>query len=335
MPIWKEFVKKRNRALISGIAGFAGSFLADLLLSEEYEVCGFLAPHESTENVDHIIREIKLERFDILNREKVSQFIKKTKPDYIYHLAAFSSVGQSFANERMTYDINFTGTLNMLEAATQLREALKKLVFIGSSDAYGVFAPRGKTLTEEQPFNPISPYGISKVAAEYLTQYYRRQYNLPAVVIRAFNHTGPRQNEYFVVPSFCKQIAQIERGHSRPQIMVGDLSARRDIADVRDIVCGYYLAAQKGCSGDVYQLCSGQAVAVRTILDKLLKMATVKIKVNVDKSRFRKSDIPMLKGDNLKAKMQLGWHRRFGLDDTLRDTLQYWRERIKQRTQKR
>jgi GDP-4-dehydro-6-deoxy-D-mannose reductase len=329
MPIWKGFVKRKNKALITGIGGFAGSFLTELLVSKGFRVFGFLAPGEKTENIRHIIDGISLERFDILKENRVARFISKVKPDYIFHLAAFSSVGRSFASERMTLEINFFGSLYIFKAAAELKPGLKKLVYVSSADAYGAFKPEGKTLNENQSLNPISPYGISKAAAEYVAQYYYKNHSLPVVIARSFNHTGPRQSENFVVPSFCKQIASIEINLAEPRISVGNLSARRDLSDVRDITTGYYLLAARAKPGEVIQLCSGRSVAIKTILDKLLRMSTAGIKVTVDKRRFRKVDIPVLKGDNTRAVGTIGWRPKYRLNDTLKDTLQYWREKTK------
>lgn len=320
---------KKKRAFITGIAGFAGSYLAELLLSEGYDVFGLLAPREKTKNIKHLTPDIRLEQFDILEQKRLTGFIKKVKPDYLFHLAAIASVGQSFVNEKLTYNINFFGSLNILEAAKEFGRSLRKLVFISSADVYGKFKPKGRILKEDQVFNPISPYGISKAAAEYLAMYYGKHYGIPVVRVRPFNHTGPRQNRNFVVPAFCSQIAAIEGQGTKPEISVGDLSAKRDLSDVRDIISGYYLCALRGEPGEVYHLCSGRAVAIKTVLEKLLQISEVNIKVKVDKRRFRKSDIPVLKGDNTEAKKQLGWRCQYRLSETLKDTLQYWRNESK------
>jgi len=321
-------VKKKSKAIITGIAGFAGSYLAELLIDRGYEVYGFLAPGEKRGNISHLGGKLNLDRFDIRKADKISRYVKSIKPAYIFHLAAFSSVGKSFASERLTYDINFIGTLNIFEAAMELQSKLEKLVFASSADIYGAFRPTGKILNESQPFNPNSPYGISKAAAEYLAQYYCNHHGLPVVISRSFNHTGPRHSETFVVPSFCRQIARIEKGGVKNIIAVGDLSTKRDLSDVRDIVNGYFLMARKGRPGEVFQLCSGRTVAIKTVLNKLLGMAAVPIKVKTDKSRLRKSDIPVLKGDNSRAKKQLGWENNYELEHTLSDTLQYWRDKL-------
>nr|MBN2276646.1 GDP-mannose 4,6-dehydratase [candidate division Zixibacteria bacterium] len=318
----------KKKALITGIAGFAGSYLAGHLLDNGYDVYGILAPGEKKDNIRPFEERLHLERFDILKPTRLAKMIKATTPDYIFHLAAFSSVGRSFENERLSYNINFFGTLNVFEAAVSLKSSLKKLVFISSADIYGTFTPKGKTLTEKQPYNPLSPYGISKVAGELLARHYHRNKAIPIVIIRSFNHTGPGQTDTFVVPSFCRQIALIERGRVKSIMRVGDLSASRDLSDVRDIVAGYRLAAIKGKPGETYQLCSGNSVSIKSVLDKLLKLSTADIKVQIDKSRFRKSDIPILKGDCSKSKRQLGWKMHYSLDKTLNDTLLYWRNII-------
>ncbi|UCD17597.1 MAG: GDP-mannose 4,6-dehydratase [Candidatus Zixiibacteriota bacterium] len=321
-------MKSRGRVILTGVAGFAGSYLAELLLAKGYEIYGLLAPGEKPDNIRHIKNDLKLERFNITRQNKISSYIKKIKPHYLFHLAAFASVGQSFRNERLTYDVNFTGSLNIFEAASGLHGKLKKLVFISSSECYGIFTPKNKILMESQPLNPISPYGISKAAAEHLALYYRRQYRLPAVIARSFNHTGPRQSEIFVVPSFCRQIAIIERRRSKAEMQVGNLSVKRDLSDVRDIVNGYYLAAVRGKAGDTFQFSSGRAVTIKTVLDGLLRLSARKIIVRTSRSRFRRTDIPVLRGGNDAARKKLGWQMQYSLQETLRDTLEYWREKV-------
>ncbi len=319
---------KKNKAYITGIAGFVGSHLAEYLINEGWDVYGLAAPKEKYLNIRHIRDDIDLEVFSILNESRLKKAIKKIKPDYIFHLAAFSSVGRSFTREKVTYEINIVGTQNVFSAAEELKD-LKKLVFVSSADCYGDFAPKGKTLTEEQDFNPMSPYAVSKTAGEYMAHYHRKHYGLPVVIARPFNHTGPRQSEAFVVPSFCRQVVEIERGRQMPVMQVGNLAPKRDLSDVRDIVRGYKLAAEKGKAGEVYQFCSGQSVAIKSVLANLLKLSKVDIKVTVDKNRYRKSDIPVLRGNYDKAKRKLGWKSEISLSETLSDTLDYWRMRIK------
>jgi len=320
-------VTKQNHAFITGIAGFAGSYLAEELLQRGYSVSGSIYNDESTQNIDEIKSNLRLVSLDILDGSACTKTIRKLKPDQIYHLAGVASVGRSFRKEKLTFQINFDGTVNILEAAKELLR-LKSFLFISSADCYGIFSPKNKTLTEDQPLDPISPYGIAKAAAEHVVRYYGRQHKLPAKIARSFNHSGPRQTADFVIPAFARQVALIESGRQKPALKVGDLSSRRDFSDVRDIVRGYRLIAEKGKPGEVYQLCSGKAVAIRTMLNTLLSFSTRKIKVKIDKSRLRKSDIPVLRGSNRKAAQSVGFITRYKLRRTLLNTLEYWRGQL-------
>lgn len=314
-------------AFITGLPGFAGSYLAEELLAHGYRVVGTMREGESTHNLAAIEKHVTLIEADILDAEHNRKLVRQFKPKFIFHLAAMASVGRSFEMERMTFLVNFEGTLNMLDAA-RAHDGLSKFVFVSSADCYGVFKPAGKTLRESQPLNPISPYGIAKAAAEQAAHYYCRAYNLPVVVARSFNHSGPRQSDSFAIPSFAHQIAQIERGLKKPELLVGDLSAKRDISDVRDIVRGYRLLAEKGKPGTIFQLCSGRSVAMRRVLEMLLKLSRARISVRVDKTRLRKADIPILKGDNRKAVRELGYTPKHSLLCTVSDTLDYWRDEL-------
>ena len=317
---------RKPTALITGAAGFAGSFLTEELLRAGYAVVGTALPGESLDNLVEVRGNVDLVRLDITRAGGCEKLVRKVKPATVWHLAAYASVGGSFGREREVFRVNVEGTLNVLEAARQVR-GLRRLLFVSSPDCYGVFTPKNKTLTEGQPLNPVSPYGISKAAAERACLHYFRQYGLRVVVARAFNHCGPRQGDGFAVASFAKQIAAIEAGRRRPVIAVGDLSARRDLSDVRDIVSGYRLVVEKGRPGEVYNLCSGRAVEIRAVLETLRALSHRKIKIRVDPARLRKTDLPVLRGSNRKAVQALGFAARYTLKATLRETLDYWRER--------
>ena len=314
---------KKKTAFITGIAGFAGSYLAEELLDNGYRVAGALYPGESTKNIDKIKKGLTLLKLDILNQDKCNSVTSKIKPDFIFHLAAMASVGKSFSMERMTYRVNIEGTLNILQAAKYSKKP-PKVVFVSSSDCYGIIKPKSSTVTENNPLNPISPYGISKVTAEQLSHYYYRQFNIPVLIARSFNHCGPRQAESFVVPDFAKQVAEIELGIKKPVMSVGDLSTKRDLSDVRDIVRGYRLMAEKGKPGRVYQLCSGKAIAISSVLKTLTSFSSKKIDIEIDKNRFRKNDIPVLRGSNKRAVQELGFKSRYKLKESLSDTYEYW-----------
>jgi len=267
-------------------------------------------------------------QMDLTDANKVRRIVKNSRPAWIFHLAAMASVGASFTDEKQTYAVNLLGSLNLLEASRGLA-SLEKLVLVSSGDCYGLSATKGKKLRESDPLRPISPYGVSKAAMEHLGLYHARQYDLPIVIVRPFNHTGPRQDDRFVTPNFCKQIAEIEIGLRDQHMLVGDLSARRDISDVRDIVDGYIAAAERGAVGSVYNLCQGRAIAVKTLLHALLAMSRVTISVAVDPTRLRKSEIPTLVGLNTRATKELGFRPRYSMNDTLANALTWWRDRVK------
>lgn len=319
---------KQPSAFITGIAGFAGSWLAEHLVGRGWTVSGNVYKDEPRTNLAAIRKDVSVVSLDILNFRRCRNVIDKFQPDYIFHLAAVSSVGKSFQMERFTYEVNFTGSLNMLEAARHV-DGLEGFVVVSSADSYGIFRPKDKTLTEDQPLNPVSPYGIAKAAAERTALYHHRQFGLPVVAVRAFNHSGPRQADSFVIPAFARQVALIEAGKQKPVVKVGDLSARRDLSDVRDIVRGYRLLAEKGKRGEVYHLSSGRAVTIRRVLDLLIGMSDKKIRVETDPDRLRSIDIPCLRGSSEKAYRQVGFTPQYRLRQTLADTLAYWRKQVR------
>lgn len=312
------------KVFITGIPGFAGSFLTEELLAQGYEVYGTHLPNENLQNLAHIKDKIQINPLDFNKPEIIPQMLACVKPDYIFHLAAQSSVKKSFDSPQESYQANFFGTYHMLEAARELKK-LRGFLFVSSSDIYGIVKPKDLPLTENHPLRPVSPYGVSKAAADMLCYQYYINFEMPIVRVRAFNHSGPRQGRGFVVTDFSAQIAELEMNRRKRVLKVGDLSSRRDISDVRDIVRGYRLAVEKGQPGETYQLCSGHAVRIETLLKKLLRHSTVSIDYVVDKHLIRKSEVPILKGDASKAEKKLGYKRNYSIDDTLKDCLEYYR----------
>ncbi|HDS01785.1 MAG TPA: NAD-dependent epimerase/dehydratase family protein [candidate division Zixibacteria bacterium] len=313
------------KALITGVPGFAGSHLAENLLGHNYEVYGTHLPGESLRNLHGFRGELELSAMDFHKPERIPGLLKKIEPDYIFHLAALPSVAGSFLDPLETYTVNFMGSFHLMQAALDLKQ-LKKLIIISSSDIYGLVKQKDLPIKIEHPLQPVSPYAVSKATCDMMGYQYFINYGLPVVRIRAFSHSGPRQARGFVIPDFSFQIAQLEKFRKRRRVIrVGNLNARRDISDVRDIANGYRLAAEKGKPGEVYQLCSGKAYAISTILKKLIKLSHHKIEIETDPKLSRPTDIPVLKGDASKAEKSLGYKRKYSIDDTLRDCLDYYR----------
>jgi GDP-4-dehydro-6-deoxy-D-mannose reductase len=314
------------KVLITGIAGFVGSHLAELLLKKRYEVFGICLACESRENVEKIKKKLHLFNCDITNFDQLSRLVKRINPDQIYHLAALSSVGESFSHPKDYIETNVRGTLHLLEIVRTLKKPIKILV-VGSSDMYGIVKPKEVPITEERTLLPVSPYGVSKATGDLLAYQYFKSYGVYAVRTRAFNHTGPRQRTGFVIPDFVSQIAKIEKGLLPPVLKVGNLSTKRDISDVRDVVKAYVALMSKGKQGEAYNVCSQQAHSIINLVKILLSLSKKKIRVEVDEKRNRPAEIPILLGDNSKIRKTTGWRPKIPIEKTLEDTLNFWRER--------
>jgi len=306
---------------ITGIEGFVGHYLAQNLLDNGHQVGGSFIDVQAASD---LTEKYKLYQVDLRRPEQIDKAIKDFCPQAIFHLAAQSSPALSFKNPQLTFEVNLIGTVNLLEAVRGLTEKCR-LVLISSCEVYGPTAG-DKPLSETEPYNPISPYASSKVFQEITCLQYFRTYGLETVVVRPFPHTGPGQPASFALPSFARQIAGIEKGRREPVITVGNLSARRDISDVRDVVQAYRLLAEKGRPGEIYNVSSGQAVSMEEALKLILKMSKVSIQTETDPSLLRPADVPLLWGDPSKLKTETGWEPSYQFKDTLENLLDYWRK---------
>lgn len=318
---------KAKKALITGITGFAGSHLAELLLKEGYEVFGTARSRSKTDNIDHLKKNIHLEDADLLDSHSIYTILAKIKPDSVFHLAAQSFVQSSWASPANTMEVNTVGSVNLFEAVR--RAGIDPMIQIAcSSEEYGLVFPNEIPVKETNPLRPLSPYAVSKIAMDYLGYQYHQSYGLKIVRTRGFNHTGPRRGEVFVTSSFAKQIAEIEKGKKEPIIEVGNLEAKRDWTDVRDIVRGYLLSVQKCDYGDVYNICKEETTKVGDMLNLLLSMSEIKVEIKQDPTRMRPSDVETLLGDCSKFKKKTGWKAEIPFEKTMKDLLNYWRERV-------
>lgn len=305
------------KALITGINGFVGHYLSKYLLEQGYAVCGTVI--EDNVNIENV----NIYKMNILNKNEVEETIRKIDPDFIYHLAGQSAVGLSWENPTLTIDVNVNGTINLLDAVRE-NDLNTKVLIIGSSDQYGIIKPEDCPISEEHELNPSSPYAISKTTQEQIAKLYIKAYNMNIIMVRAFNHIGPMQSKNFVVSDFASKVAEIENG-AEPIIRVGNLEAYRDFTDVRDIVRGYTMLMEKGKIGEVYNIGSGNAYKIQDILNILLSLSTKEIKVEIDKEKLRPSDVPIVQCDNSKIKSHINWSIQYDIKNTLKDTLDYWR----------
>ncbi|HYO50832.1 MAG TPA: GDP-mannose 4,6-dehydratase [Chloroflexia bacterium] len=338
------------RVLVTGITGFAGSHMAEFLLGQpDVEIFGIYRRRSRLEHIEGLSDKtymiepgvasiqtlqkafqpgkINIIDCDLMDAFSVHKLIGAVRPDRIFHLAAQSHVPTSWNSPYATLQDNIMGQLNLFEA---IREAgIDPLIQIaGSSEEYGLVYPDEVPMKESNPLRPLSPYAVSKVTQEMLAYQYYRSYGMKNIVSRGFNHSGPRRGENFVDSSFARQIALIEKGLQEPVIYVGDLTSKRDFTDVRDMVRAYWLLLEKCKPGEVYNIGSGSTRAVQEALDVLLSMSTVNVEVRVDPTRLRPSDVLILWADASKFQEATGWQPTIPYHQTLRDMLDYWRERV-------
>lgn len=316
------------RVLITGITGFAGSHLAEYCLGRgDVEVFGTARWRSRMDNVEGIVDDIVLIDCDLKDSVAVRHCLSEVRPDYIFHLAAQSFVPTSWKAPVETMMTNVVGQINIFEAMRELK--LESRVQLAcSSEEYGMVLEEEIPIKETNPLRPLSPYGVSKVAQDLLGYQYHQSYGLHTIRTRGFNHTGPRRGDVFVSSNFSRQIAMVEKGKQEPVLRVGNLDARRDFTDVRDMIRGYWVALEKGEPGDVYNIGSGTDVTIRHMLDLLLGFSEVEIEVRQDPERMRPSDVEVLRADNSKFCGLTGWKPEIPLEKTLEDLLDYWRERV-------
>jgi GDP-4-dehydro-6-deoxy-D-mannose reductase len=298
------------RALVTGAGGFVGTHLVRYLLDEGDEVV------ELERNVDGI---------DIADAEPLTEAVMEAKPEAVYHLAGAADVGGSWAEPHETFMSNALGTLNVLEASRA--SGADRVLAVTSADVYGRVTEDELPINERQPLRPVSPYAASKVAADALAQQAWLGHRLPVVRVRAFNHLGPGQSDRFVAPSLAARIARNERDGG-DDVPIGNLTPRRDVTDVRDVVRAYRLLMVAGEPGAVYNVCRGAAVSVREIAEMLLGMAARTMHLVSDPALQRPVDIPVLVGDNTALRLATGWEPTIPLETTLADVLADWRGRL-------
>ena len=294
------------KAVVTGAGGFAGQELVRHL-----EDCG-----------DEVIGLERATGGDVTDPEAMRSLIGQHRPDALYHLAAVSHIGASWSAPAEVFRTNAEGTLNVLRACTEAR--VGRVLVVGSADEYGAVRPEDLPLTEEAPLRPLTPYGASKVAADYLALQAHLGAGLPVVRVRSFNHTGPTQPDHFVIPALARRIAAAER-EGRKEMPVGSLEPVRDFLDVADVVRAYRLLVERGEPGEVYNVCSGVGRSIGEVAEQLLRLARHPIELVPDPDLMRPVEVPRLVGDNRRLRETTGWAPEMPLESTLEAILHRWR----------
>lgn len=310
-----------RKSLIIGAAGFVGGYLIKELRGLGDEVYATKLPCETLSADCHIAD------LDILDAQSVCTAVSGVMPDRIFHLAAQSSVAVSWKKPALTAQINIVGAINLLEAV-RAAGCDPVTLLVGSSEEYGAANTADGIISEECGIHPANIYAATKAAQNCIGGIYHSAYGMKTVSVRAFNHIGPGQLPQFVISDFCRQTAEIEAGKREPVIRVGNLSAKRDFTDVRDIVRAYALLAEKGRYGETYNAGSGRAVEIRAVLDMILSLSPADISVMTDAARVRPTDVPVICADIAKITADTGWRPGTDISETIADMLDYWRGKV-------
>lgn len=301
-----------KKALVTGSQGFVGYYLRQELERNGYEVTGL----DLRAGAGAIVA-------DLLDGAQVHAIIKQVSPDAVFHLAGQASVAKSWSIPQKTMEINVIASINLMEAVRVVSPACR-MVLVGSSDQYGNLGAAGSRVTEDLSTNPQTPYAVSKKAQEEMASVYVRAYGMNICMTRSFNHGGAGQRKGFLIPDFASGIVAVERGEV-PRLLVGNLTARRDFTHVRDIVRAYRLIAERGRSGEVYNVGSGITYSAQEILDKLCALATCPIPVRQDPGKIRPSDTPVICCDHTKLTRDTGWEPELSMDSIIHEVLDSWR----------
>jgi len=276
------------------------------------------------ENIAHLEGRLELHHVELSQMDAAVAVLEATRPDYVIHLAAQAVPSLARHDPWPTLETNIRLQFNMLHAVKNLGLDCRMLV-VGSGEEYGLVTAGELPVGEDTPLRPLNEYAVSKIAQEMLGLQYYLAFGVPVVVVRPFNHVGPRQRLGFVAPDFARQIAEAEAGLSDPVMSVGNLDVSRDFSDVRDIVLGYHLAIVQGEPGEVYNLGSERACSIRDLLDTLVSYSEVRVEVRQDATRLRPADVPVVVSDCSKFRQLTGWRVTIPFDESLADVLDYWR----------
>ena len=313
------------RALVTGVSGFVGGHLVEHLVAEGDLVVGLSASGRWPADLVHLERTVRIEAFNLVEQSEteLAELVRRKQPEVIYHLAAQSNPQGSMDDPRGTWTLNLVGSLNLLEAVKSSGQK-PRVILVGSGVCYGNPPTQFIPVNEDCPLRPNNPYAASKAAVDLLGIQHYLAHGTDVVMVRPFNHAGPRQSSRYVLASLALHVAEVERGH-REHLEIGNLDVIRDFIDVRDVVRAYRCLASKGQAGEIYNLGSGQGTKIADALEYLRSQATTVIPVRVDSARIRPVDQPLLVADASKLRAAVGWEPRYTIEQTLADTLEFSR----------
>lgn len=321
-----------KRLLITGISGFVGGHLVDHLIKTQADL-GIYGTIRERSNLEYLLKygdRINLRHCDMTDSSSVRQTLKEIQPDYLVHLAGQSSIAHSWSQPHSLLNANVVSTINIFEGIKDLGLSGTRVIIIGSSDCYGIIDKTDFKVPENYPLKPVSLYAVTKAINEYYACHYHLVNNLDVVLVRTFNHTGPRRPGEYALSGFARQIAEIEKGVKEPVLYTGNLNIVRDFLDVRDVVVAYRLALEKCRSGEIYNICSGKGYKLKDLLGILLSLSSAKVNIKTDDRLIRHFDLPCIVGDNSKFVKETGWKIMYDIRDTLKDLLDYYRGELDQ-----
>jgi GDP-4-dehydro-6-deoxy-D-mannose reductase len=316
--------------LITGASGFVAKYLISEVLNDDVNNYVIGVDIANPASIPALWRDrVEFRKINLLEDESVKRLVKETSPEKIFHLASFSSVAKSWESPAFSFNNNLNIFLNILEAVRE-KKTKTRILSVGSSEEYGDKSFKDIPFTEDSEVKPTSPYGVARVSQEMLSRVYVFGYGLDIVLTRSFNHIGPFQREQFVIPGFIKQFVESERNSKKEFVLKsGNVEVVRDFSDVRDVVKAYSLLMQKGISGQIYNVCSGKGESLVQIIGIIEKYMNMKAILRKDPELFRPMENHVIIGDNSKIKKQCGWDREYTIEQTIADTVDYWREKLR------
>jgi len=318
--------------LITGISGFVGGHFTRFIINKQpdYDIHGVSRSKPAWDfiaNRDLILNEITFHQCDLLDSKKINEIIGEIQPDYILHLASFSSVSQSWREPLASFLNNTNAFLNIIEAV-RIQGSNTKILSIGSSEEYGIVKKSDLPLTEKKPVAPANPYAVARVSEEHLAQIYATGYHLNICCTRSFNHIGPGQSDQFVVSSIAKQFAEIAIHHKKPVIKIGAGSIIRDFIDIEDVIRAYDAIFEKGVTGEVYNVCSGRGHSINDIVKSLSELTQTPVTVEHNTNLLRPIDNPVLIGNYRKLQTITGWKPECPIEKSLEKIHTYWLNKL-------